>query len=1782
MIEAKRDISFSTFYITEFFNEVLHKGANLIERPNLDVLEEVSGCLLKEPKFISGLEKLAQYQGTNEFAIFLFDMVERVSDYSPVMLYATLPDLAGDFVNFFNLMMEDKESVDDLETVLKQFKEVERAYQHKEIGLPEISFAEFYAQEAEKRLDEQLTQSFMSDQKAHYWTMVHLLADLQIEHEEEYDPAITDLAKQVHKMLHKDSGKKSAIKMMHNLDKQIKHVMQKIKAFEETNPELFVEIIANNFVPKLIKAPAIIPEEIPEKSLTIDVLLWEYFKTEVDDHLALLRKTLEVAPDETDGQQALSAVIKHFKSLKEISMIHGYNGIEYLCAGIVRSLQTAQRGQASLSSRSLRVFQAVFDELADLQKYAGGGKNEALIETTDKLAHQLLESFAPVKEEKPAVKEAMETIAPLPTPGSEVVEAELAEAPLPVTPNEIPFTDKAALYGILREVFEKVHKRISASHPQFSNPVQQAEIFALLHSFRRSTAFVLPALNVAFFEPMERAYQILSKLPADAYTTALHQIELIWLQAAERISVSFSVENLLAAFEPIWALEKSEELFSLQDDRILARALVETQLSKWIPIKEQFYAALVDDDDAARHTLVDYFVHLHSILRAIRFVDYLEPLDFLLETLANEKRIRFDRALAGEVENTYFLILDRLKANGRSGSCQDIVNVLFDVLQETVPAPVPEKPAPVEEDMEQIFIQEAGEYLAKAKQAILLLKIDLSNRQQFLEIENAVHAIRASANLLNRQEIVDLTVTIEEVAELFGSSTLQITPDLTDRLQQGLDALAELLGNPHADTAPAMKALQDVLDRLVMEAPPEAEFAGIEEAPSRIEAEAEPSVKVPAEAEKPLFIVQDEIDQELLEIFQQESASFIHTLDNANAALLQNLEDARALDEFEYSAHSLKSAAKMLGFREIGQFTDSLEEIVEAVKSGEIRNTIEIQQNISQALGLVKRLSKGDKVSSAELASGLNLLDIKHLKIERYALEKEAAVEAPRGNVREVFASEAAELIGKINYALIELEKMPESASLLTELLRNLHTLKGSAMMVKYEKIGSLAHKLEDYFQFYRQQNSEVKQAMLNPAFSAIDLIYEMIEGIKQGKPEGASQLTLMIAEIDNRLYQFQNFQFDKEATFTTAQPVSIAETAVKRMAEDENMIRLNTAYLDNLVNMATELVVNRTELSTNFEELKKIYTLLDSDKKILHQTDDLLDDILEVQEADKAEVSFDSTLSAKTSDHLKSVVKYVGDMEASINRVSTDLNKLAQKLEKNIARIANLSKTLHSDILKARMVPIETLFNRYPRAVRDLAKAQQKKVSLVMEGSETEMDRAMIEALNDPLMHIIRNAIDHGIERIDERKLLNKEATGTILLRARQDKGQVVIEISDDGRGIDVALVKEKIIAYNLASAEDVAQMSEAEALDYIFYSGFSTRDTASDVSGRGLGLDIVANQIQKLKGIIRIRTEKNIGTTFSIRLPLTLIISQALMTRLHEQNIAIPLMAVQESIEVKKENLLIDDWRKYIQVRGKILPYVTLDEILRFQNMESGAADHSFALILHDAGVSIALGISEITGRQEIVIKSLGGTLQNVEYIAGGTILGNGEVALILDYAALIRTVEAQFFGRISEPRLIKRPLRVVEDNSAIEPVVRHMEPVTQKTISKRTIKDRKPRILIVDDSSSVRTFVSSVLEKRGFATLKASNGAAALKSIQNDIVDLVITDLEMPGMHGFDLIAKVRGESRFKELPLVILTGRTGLPQREKGEALGANAFIGKPFKEGDLLGVVNEFIEIEGKK
>ena len=1817
MIDKLKDLSFTEFYLIEFFKNTLEKGAGSIPEDNYTTLEELSTHLLAEDNIVDGLEKLARYQGTSEFAIFLFDMVDRIQDLSPYTAYTSVTDLAEDFINLYQLMVEDSDSINALDSALELFRgkggtadKKKKAKVQETAGEKLLSFEEFYKEEFDLQYQKALEAANLNDKKQAYTELISVFRNFTKTVDENdlnaYDPTVSALADAL-KVL--DIENVPAEALMKSLNSNMAKCVKALRSLETKEQDLFLQITSTKSIPKkkAKKAEGVaeatkrevkvepMPEKVPESATgdqTIDDVLHEYFKSEIEVHLEQIRLFLDENKS-NPSQTVINKIIDEFQALKEISMIHGYNGIEHFCVSLISALKKAKKNKIYIGDETYPAFDNIFSEMSKIENYQAGSalSEDEQRDRIENLCSSLSDSLTKTKPK--AHEEFKVESKPITEAEEKLIDEESGE-------ELIAFSDKDKIYPILVEVYQKVQA-------SFKGRLQLDSVLETIDQLIGATKIALPEFEKEVGEPLRAAYRCRDEYKNEDKKACGNLIDNMWNEIFLQIKESPDFTALHQICDEIKQIGGGEETYSFENDDKIAKALVDSISGHWKKIKGQLENALINKDEDSIEVFQNFFSNFIDNCQITKYRNYLPILTYYSDLFDPESNVKISTDIVDELDNSFELVLERIESRGKSGACDDILAVLEDVINIPVIEQEPvteeelfdEEPLveeqekdetkaeePVEEeaeeDVETIFVSECQQYLEDAQKALNRLQKNPDDRSLLNEIETAMHAIRSSAHLLNKASISDMAVTIEEAAEIFGKSSIAIPDELNSALSKGIDDLEELIVDESKNVAASIDAIRDILDNIIIE-------DVTAEEPEVIEGESKKDET--AVQEKPLF-ADDESDEDMLEIFQEEAKEFITLLKESNSTLKAKPTNAKALDQLDYAAHSLKQAAKMLGFREIGQIADSLETLTDAIKKKKVTDSVEIQDNVTEAIQLIEKLSAGEPVNTTEITKAIQSLDVAKTvepeEIEESSAEiNEEAEGEPKVDISSIFLGEADELLKKLNADMLELEKMPESEPILTNLLRNLHTMKGSSRMAHFENIGDLAHKLEDYFDVYKQQNTELKQQMLNPVFSALDLIAEVVDGHRSGKDEKTIHFTSKMAEIDNKLFLFQNFDLGAESRIMPAQKSSSSKTSEKKIKDDENIIRISTSYLDKLVNMATELLVNRTELVTYYEDLKKIVSDVEIGKKQLYQAENLLEDVVEKDSyEDGQKDSKDAAGKLGAADLGKdtdwqNVSMNFKEISRKINAVNSRLNKLSQGFEKNINRISNLSKELHSDILKARMVPIEQLFNRYPRLVRDIAHEQDKQIELIIEDNEAELDRALVESLTDPILHIIRNAVDHGIETPKERSDANKDKKGTIRLRASQDKNQIVIDIIDDGRGIDLEKVKDKVVKNKITTKTAISKLSEAEILDFIFLPEFSTREKTTDVSGRGIGLNVVYNQIQKLKGIIRVKTEQNEGTTFSIRVPLTLVVAQALMVKVQNQNIAIPVIAVQESSQFEMDEVLVDDDRKYLKVRGKLLPFIAITDLLKFDGQKGDTGELKSALVLHDAGVSIALGVGGIEGRQEIVIKALGDHLQNVDYIAGGTILGNGEVALILDYAAIVRLVESQYFGRIADKTSAQTPKKAIEEKTKeIEKETAKAKPAipAKKKIEKKKITNRKPKVLIVDDSISVRNFVSSVLEKKGFSTYKSSDGSSALKRLNKGDIDIMITDLEMPKMTGFQLIETIRDDEQFNELPIVILSGKTGKDYRDKAMDIGASAFIMKPFKENDLLNVLGQFIEI----
>lgn len=657
----------------------------------------------------------------------------------------------------------------------------------------------------------------------------------------------------------------------------------------------------------------------------------------------------------------------------------------------------------------------------------------------------------------------------------------------------------------------------------------------------------------------------------------------------------------------------------------------------------------------------------------------------------------------------------------------------------------------------------------------------------------------------------------------------------------------------------------------------------------------------------------------------------------------------------------------------------------------------------------------------------------------------------------DLFLEEAAEHVQTLNQNLLKLEHNPERIDLLDEIFRAAHTLKGMSATMGYDSIAGLTHKMENLFDMLRERKISLDAKVFNCLFKSADALDGMLEGIREGETEPVNVDTIVkeLGMLENGGLEagseaVQNDETKKDTELwdeLNEYEQNLVKTAIEKGFYVWRMfIEIHPECLMKGVRafMIFKSLEGRGEIiksvpavqdieDENFENSLVLYYIsADSEENIRKEMDKIseikLENINKI--SSKSEASDNNSSNNNGTKEIKKpegIVDISGKKQKIHQTVRVDINRLdslmslvgelvinktrleqinasnkIEDLNETIERINSITGDLQTVVQNARMVAIEQVFNRFPRMVRDLAKDLGKEVELIVEGKETELDRTVIDEIGDPLVHLLRNALDHGLESTQERIAAGKNTCGVLQLKAKQEGNHVIISVEDDGRGIELTTIIDKAVKNGLAARTELESMDERELLSIIFEPGFSTSQEVTDLSGRGVGLDVVKNKIQSLSGDVYVTTKKGKGTKFTIKLPLTLAIIQALLVRSGKEVYAIPLANIDETTSLEEQHIKNIQSQQVILLRGSVLPLLDLKKALSVPGSEK--EDELYVVVVRKGEQQIGLVVDELIGQQEIVINSLGKHLSGIPGIAGASILGDGKVSLILDIATLI----------------------------------------------------------------------------------------------------------------------------------------------------------------------------------
>lgn len=797
--------------------------------------------------------------------------------------------------------------------------------------------------------------------------------------------------------------------------------------------------------------------------------------------------------------------------------------------------------------------------------------------------------------------------------------------------------------------------------------------------------------------------------------------------------------------------------------------------------------------------------------------------------------------------------------------------------------------------------------------------------------------------------------------------------------------------------------------------------------------------------------------------------------------------------------------------------------------------------------------------------------------------------------IMEDFLIEAFEMNEQLDQDLVELEHNPEDLDLLNRIFRVAHTIKGSSSFLNLNILTHLTHNMEDVLNRARKGEIKITPDIMDVVLRSIDLMKTLLVTIRDTGSDTNNGKENEIEEAVKQLQAItsQNLEGAKERTKEAPQKEVKEENKEEAKGEaKENKAKAPTAEnpaSDNpladepdldYANMSAEEVEAEIErLLNKRQEADKERRAQKKQEAKQEVTPTKEPPKTETPKAPKAEtkakakadteenkapsIGVEQTVrvDVRRLDHLMNLIGELVLGKNRLIRIYSDVEerydgeKFLEELNQVVSSISAVTTDLQLAVMKTRMQPVGKVFNKFPRMVRDLSRELGKSIELIIEGEETELDKSIVEEIGDPLIHIIRNSCDHGIEPLEERRRLNKPETGKVQLSAYNEGNHIVIKISDDGKGLDPVMLKEKAIEKGVISERDAEGMSDREAFNLIFKPGFSTAKVVSNVSGRGVGMDVVKTNIEKLNGIIEIDSEVGVGTTQKLKIPLTLAIIQALLVGVQEEYYAIPLSSVLETVRISQDEIYTVDGKSVLRLRDEVLSLVRLSDIFKVDAILESNSD-VYVVIIGLADQKIGVIVDYLIGQEEVVIKSLGYYLKNTRGIAGATVRGDGKITLIVDVGAMMDMAKS-----------IKVNITTLMNES-------------ENTKSKNSPSDYI--VLAIDDSSTDRAIIRKCLKPLGITLLEATNGLEGLEMLKNGdkIPDAILVDIEMPKMDGYTFASEVRKYNKFKNLPLIAVTSRVTKTDRMRGVESGMTEYITKPYSGEYLTTVVKRSIKLEG--
>ncbi|MBK5377265.1 Hpt domain-containing protein [Pseudomonas sp. TH43] len=884
-------------------------------------------------------------------------------------------------------------------------------------------------------------------------------------------------------------------------------------------------------------------------------------------------------------------------------------------------------------------------------------------------------------------------------------------------------------------------------------------------------------------------------------------------------------------------------------------------------------------------------------------------------------------------------------------------------------------------------------------------------------------------------------------------------------------------------------------------------------------------------------------DDEIVEIFLEEAVDILDSAGQALQRWLSDPDNAAPLSSLQRDLHTLKGGARMAEVEAIGDLAQELESLYEGLGDRRYSHNDALGRLLHKGHDrlalLLEQLQNHQPLTPAQelietirqVRQGQTLNETPH------AAQHDSAGHDPE--LLDIFLEEGFDIIENSGAALLRWQAEPGNRQEVETLLRDLHTLKGGARMVEIGPIGDLAHELEYLYESLSAGTLQPSTELFALVQRGHDRLAQMLDGVRAGQP---------CPPADRLINAIQNFSHPATVETPPLVPLPAKTEQAPPVAEvGADMVKVSAELLDELVNLAGETSIFRGRIEQQVNDaqiaLNEMETTIERMRDQLRRLDtETQGRILSRQQVDAERLGYEEfdPLEMDRHSQLQQLSRALFESASDLLDLKETLDRRNHDAENLLQQQGRINTELQEGLMRTRMVPFERMLPRLKRIVRQVAEELNKDVAFTVGNAEGEMDRNVLERMAAPLEHMLRNAVDHGLESAEVRLAAGKPAQGQITLDLSREGGDIVFDIRDDGAGVPLEAVRRKAIKRGMLAPE--AEISDRDVLQFILQPGFSTAEKITQISGRGVGMDVVHEEVRQLGGSMSIDSVPGQGVHFRIRLPFTVSVNRALMVQCAEDQYAIPLNTIEGIVRVLPNDLeghfRVDPPR--YQYAGQTYELCYLGELLKTAPRPKllGQNLPLPVLLVHYNDRHIAVQVDAMAGTREIVVKSLGAQFAAVQGVSGATILGDGRVVLILDLLAPIRAMQA---------RVVQTPTLPEIDSEPQKPLL----------------------VMVVDDSVTVRKVTSRLLERHGMNVLTAKDGVDAMLLLEEHMPDLMLLDIEMPRMDGFEVATQVRNDERLRHLPIIMITSRTGQKHRDRAMAIGVNDYLGKPYQESVLL-------------